>query len=115
MAASTHHERATAAAYVEGHHHTGLWARWGLARVGYIGGASLHGIGLGIQRELFAIGPRRGRDRLALGDVGWPNQLVLAVLDLGDENGVCVLALGVEGDRAERGLDVELADLVGDR
>src|SRR5690349_16866638 len=106
MAASAHHGRATAAAYVEGHHQTGLQARRGLARVGYIGRESLHGIGLGIQRELFAIGPRGGRDRLALGDVGWPYQLVLAVLDLRDEHGVRVLALGVERDRPERGLDV---------
>src|SRR5215468_4610824 len=52
--------------------------------------------------RLLALGPRRRRHRLGLGDVGRPHDLVLPTLDLRDQHRVRVLALGIERDRPER-------------
>src|SRR5690242_19169560 len=64
---------------------------------------------------LRALGPlRRGQDRLGLGLIGRPHDLVLSALDLRDQHRVRVLALGIERDRPERSVEVLGADRVGD-
>src|SRR5881394_1369074 len=58
--------------------------------------------------------PRSAKSRPAVA-VARPDQLVLAMLDLRDRHRVGILALGVELDRAERGVELGLAQGVGDR